>query len=62
MHRLALMAATVVGAAILFAPAGFAGGDLSKQEPITVRVDLGKDGVDKHRFYPDNLTFETGKL
>ena len=62
MHRLALMAATVVGAAILFAPAGFAGGDLSKQEPITVRVDLGKDGVDKHRFYPDKLTFETGKL
>ncbi len=38
------------------------GGDLSKQDPITVRVDLGKDGVDKHKFYPDKLTFETGKL
>ena len=37
-------------------------GDLSKQDPITVRVDLGKDGTDQHRFQPDKLTFKTGKL
>jgi uncharacterized cupredoxin-like copper-binding protein len=49
--------------AVLLCPAGaIAGGDLSKQEPITVRMDLGKDGGGSHKFYPDKLTFETGKL
>jgi uncharacterized cupredoxin-like copper-binding protein len=51
-----------MGAAVLFSPTAFAKGDLSKQEPITVRIDLGKDGVEKHRFYPEKLSFETGKL
>jgi uncharacterized cupredoxin-like copper-binding protein len=50
-------------AAVLLCPAGaIAGGDLSKQDPITVRMDLGKDGTESHKFYPDKLTFETGKL
>ena len=62
MRKIPLMAATVVGAALLFAPAAFAGGNLAKQKPIEVRLDLGKDGVNKHRYYPDKLTFETGKL
>ncbi len=62
MRKLALMAATAVGAALIFAPGAFAAGDLSKQDPITVLVHLGQDGVEKHRYYPDNLTFETGKL
>ncbi len=36
-------------------------GDLSKQEPIEVRVELGTpDGA--HRFVPNELSFETGKL
>ena len=62
MRRLTMMTVAVVGAAFVFGPSAFAAGDLSKQDAITVRVDLGKDGVDKHRFYPDKLTFETGKL
>ena len=37
-----------------------AAGDLSRQEPITVVVELGKPGT--HGFYPDKLKFETGKL
>ncbi len=38
----------------------FAAGDLSRQEPITVTVELGKPGT--HGFFPSQLTFETGKL
>ena len=41
------------------APAS-AGGDLSRQEPVTVTVELGAPG--KHAFVPDKLRFETGKL
>ena len=37
-----------------------AAGDLSRQDPITVTVDLGTPG--KHSFMPDKLRFETGKL
>lgn len=36
-------------------------GDLSKQTPIEVRVELGTpDGA--HRFVPNEISFETGKL
>lgn len=62
MRKLTLVAITVVGAALLSIPVVFAGGDLSGQEPITVRLDMGKDGVEKHMYYPDKLAFETGKL
>ena len=61
MRNIGLMAA-LVGAALIWAPATHASGDLSKQDPITVRVDLGKEGSDQHRFYPNELEFETGKL
>jgi uncharacterized cupredoxin-like copper-binding protein len=62
MRKLTLVVTTMVAMALLSIPAVFAGGDLSKQKPITVRLDLGKDGVKKHKYYPDKLTFETGKL
>jgi uncharacterized cupredoxin-like copper-binding protein len=35
-------------------------GDLSRQTPIEVTVELGKPG--QHVFTPNRLTFETGKL
>ena len=48
-------------AALLFAATiAHAAGDLSRQEPIEVTVDLGKPG--QHVFVPDKLRFETGKL
>ncbi len=62
MRKHSYMAAAVFGTALIMAPAAFAGGDLSKQKPIEVRIDLGKDGLDQHKFYPNKLTFETGKL
>ena len=39
----------------------FAGGDLTKQDPIEIRVELGnaEDGL---VFSPNSLSFETGKL
>ncbi len=41
--------------------AAFSAGNLAKQEPIEVHVQLGtKDG--NLKFVPDSLTFETGKL
>ena len=49
-------------AALLFDGNAFSAGDLSKQTPIVVRVDLGKSATEKHKYYPDRLTFETGKL
>jgi uncharacterized cupredoxin-like copper-binding protein len=54
--------ATVVSTVFLLSPVAFAGGNLAKQKPIEVRLDMGKDGVGDHEFYPDKLTFETGKL
>jgi uncharacterized cupredoxin-like copper-binding protein len=48
-------------AALLLAPSvAYAGGDLSRQDPIEVTVELGKPG--RHAFTPDKLRFETGKL
>ena len=57
----ALGALSVVVAAGLFA-AGSTGaaGDLSRQDPIEVKLELGKSG--KHVFEPSRLRFETGKL
>ncbi|HEX2215429.1 MAG TPA: hypothetical protein VHG27_01845 [Xanthobacteraceae bacterium] len=37
-----------------------AAGDLSRQTPIEVTVELGKGG--QHGFFPNRLRFETGKL
>src|SRR5215216_2375590 len=47
-----LLAGAVVGAR--------AAGDLSRQTPIEVTVELGKPG--QHVFVPNRLKFETGKL
>jgi uncharacterized cupredoxin-like copper-binding protein len=55
--RFALGAAVFVGIA---SGAAFAAGDLSRQTPIEVTVDLGASG--KHEFAPKQLKFETGKL
>ena len=62
MRKLLAPMAVVLATALLYPAGAIAGGDLSKQEPITVRMDLGKDGAKGHKFYPDKLTFETGKL
>lgn len=42
------------------APA-LAAGDMTKQQPIEVRVSLGT-GEGRHQFVPSELRFETGKL
>jgi hypothetical protein len=55
--RFALSAAVVLGAA---SGAALAAGDLPRQTPIEVTVDLGSAG--KHEFAPKQLKFETGKL
>jgi uncharacterized cupredoxin-like copper-binding protein len=53
-----LLAAIAVGLSI---PSnGQSAGDLSRQNPIEVTVDLGKPG--QHVFVPSTLKFETGKL
>jgi uncharacterized cupredoxin-like copper-binding protein len=41
-------------------PSAQAAGDLSRQTPIEVVVELGKPGT--HGFFPSKLHFETGKL
>jgi uncharacterized cupredoxin-like copper-binding protein len=54
--------ASLAAAALSAALAGgaLAAGDLSRQNPIEVTVDLGQPG--KHAFEPSRLKFETGKL
>jgi uncharacterized cupredoxin-like copper-binding protein len=51
-----------LGAAVLLgiASGAFAAGDLSRQTPIDVTIDLGAPG--KHEFAPKLIKFETGKL
>ena len=55
--RFALGTAVALGIA---SGAALASGDLSRQTPIEVTVDLGASG--KHAFAPNQLKFETGKL
>ena len=62
-HSTPVLAALAFGSAIGlagFATLLHAAGDLSRQDPITVTVDLGSPG--KHAFLPDKLRFETDKL
>jgi uncharacterized cupredoxin-like copper-binding protein len=56
-YRAALGATVLIG---LVSGAAIAAGDLSRQTPIEVTVDLGGPG--KHEFVPKQLRFETGKL
>jgi uncharacterized cupredoxin-like copper-binding protein len=59
--RLALVCFAAVLAATVLVPAhSRTAGDLSRQQPIEVIVDLGAPG--HHAFHPNKLTFETGKL
>ncbi len=55
--RFALGAAVTLGIA---SGAALAAGDLSRQSPIELTVDLGAPG--KHEFAPKQLRLETGKL
>ena len=48
------------GALIFLAAIADAAGDLSRQEPIEITVELGQPG--QHAFVPNKLRFETGKL
>ncbi len=59
--RVVTMAAAMAVAAPVL-PSALAAGNLSKQAPIEVRVDLGKQASGEHRFPPGELTCETGKL
>ena len=54
--------AAALAATLMFTGGANALGDFSKQDPITIQVNLGQDGTDHHRFHPDKLSFETGKL
>jgi uncharacterized cupredoxin-like copper-binding protein len=60
--RLQLICALLAWGIALVLPLGTAeaGGDLSRQSPIDVTVELGRPG--QHAFVPNRLTFETGKL
>jgi uncharacterized cupredoxin-like copper-binding protein len=59
MRGMALRTALAAFAALI-ATSAHAAGDLSRQTPIEVTVDLGKPG--QHTFEPNKLRFETGKL
>jgi len=56
-YRFALGASVVLGIA---SGAALAAGDLSRQTPIEMTVDLGSPG--KYEFTPKQLRLETGKL
>jgi uncharacterized cupredoxin-like copper-binding protein len=60
MATVAAISRCAIAALLLAATMAHAGGDLSRQEPIEVTVELGKPG--RHAFTPDKLRFETGKL
>jgi uncharacterized cupredoxin-like copper-binding protein len=60
MVTVAAISRCATAALLLAATMAHAGGDLSRQEPIEVTVELGKPG--RHAFTPDKLRFETGKL
>ena len=56
-----MIALAFIAAGLLLAtPSVRAAGDLSRQTPIEVVVELGKPG--EHVFLPNKLRFETGKL
>jgi uncharacterized cupredoxin-like copper-binding protein len=62
MHPSLFVSKLVAAAALIAATFGvaYSAGDLSRQEPIVVAVELGKPG--QHAFTPNKLRFETGKL
>jgi uncharacterized cupredoxin-like copper-binding protein len=58
--KIATLVSLVVAGSSLLSPDGQSAGDLSRQNPIEVTVELGKPG--RHAFVPSQLKFETGKL
>lgn len=56
-----IVSAVALLTCILYSMKVYAAGDLTKQEPIQVNVQLG-DEKNSLRFYPSSLEFETGKL
>lgn len=52
---------TIVFLGVTIATPALPAGNLAKQEPIEVRVELGSSDGDL-KFVPDSLTFETGRL
>jgi uncharacterized cupredoxin-like copper-binding protein len=56
-RSISLTAATLL---LMSTSLAHAAGDLSRQEPIEITVELGKPG--QHAFMPNKLRFETGKL
>ncbi len=56
-----MISAVALLTCILYSMKVYAAGDLTKQEPIQVNVQLG-DEKNSLRFYPSILEFETGKL
>jgi uncharacterized cupredoxin-like copper-binding protein len=61
MKRIALSTAFVIAVAAYPLANASAAGNLAKQDPIEVRVELGTTANDLV-FVPNELTFETGKL
>jgi len=61
-HQFRLWPVLAAGVAALLglAPSAQSAGDLSRQTPIEVTVDLGKPG--QHVFVPREIKLETGKL
>ena len=57
-HRLRMLISALL--IVAGATSARAAGDLSRQDPIEVVVELGRG--DRHAFMPDRLRFETGKL
>ena len=55
-----LLAASMASVACIWPALTQAAGDLSRQQPIEVVVELGRPG--QHLFSPSQLRFETGKL
>ncbi len=46
---------------LLFSNYLYAAGDMTAQQPVTIKIELG-DKQNQLRFYPPRLQFETGKL
>ena len=55
-----LFSAATLGVVVGLPTALWSAGDLSRQTPVEVTVDLGKPG--QHVFVPSQIKFETGKL
>ena len=59
--RETMLRSAITALLVLVAPSVQAAGDLSRQEPIEVIVELGRPGA-PHAFVPNRIEFETGKL